>query len=332
MKLLIALSAAAVVVLSAVGLIGNGQSDTDSAAGLDLSHSQSDAPVVAQTDAASIDQPQLQVRNQPSSEQDDKRPTVVRVTFSLLDDVMGRASLQSVAARIQTPDPDPTARATEEATPDNSNARTADPTASPTTEPTPDATEEPSCEPAYPDVCIPPGQSSVSCDDVAAQGFAVLAPDPYGLDGDGDGVGCEAEPDPAPDPGPSGNGLLDAVNARRADIGLPALSVNGALQSAATSYCQVVGNYFASNGALSHDVGGSVGDRVRAAGFNGSSWGETLAWTPATPSGQVFAAVADSWWNSSGHHSLLYEARFSYAGAASCTVDGKGFYVIDLGS
>lgn len=47
------------------------------------------------------------------------------------------------------------------------------------------------CDPAYPDVCIPPPPPDLDCADIAYRNFRVLPPDPHHFDGDGDGVGCE---------------------------------------------------------------------------------------------------------------------------------------------
>jgi len=54
-------------------------------------------------------------------------------------------------------------------------------------EPAPVAT---GCDPSYPDFCIPPEPPDLNCDDVGADNFTVLPPDPHDLD-DGDGIGCE---------------------------------------------------------------------------------------------------------------------------------------------
>jgi hypothetical protein len=56
--------------------------------------------------------------------------------------------------------------------------------------------QENNCDPAYPDVCIPPTSvREVNCPELKAQGIRnirVLSPDPQGLDGnDNDGIGCE---------------------------------------------------------------------------------------------------------------------------------------------
>lgn len=47
------------------------------------------------------------------------------------------------------------------------------------------------CDPAYPDVCIPPPPPDLDCGDIPYRGFRVLPPDPHHFDRDRDGVGCE---------------------------------------------------------------------------------------------------------------------------------------------
>jgi hypothetical protein len=53
-------------------------------------------------------------------------------------------------------------------------------------------TTTPACHPSYPDFCIPPPPPDLNCDDIKANNFTVLSPDPHGFDGNNDGVGCEA--------------------------------------------------------------------------------------------------------------------------------------------
>ena len=47
------------------------------------------------------------------------------------------------------------------------------------------------CDPAYPDVCIPPPPPDLQCADVSFRNFRVLPPDPHNFDGNSDGEGCE---------------------------------------------------------------------------------------------------------------------------------------------
>lgn len=60
------------------------------------------------------------------------------------------------------------------------------------------------CDPAYPDVCIPPAPPDLDCGDLSESNFRVYletdsdAPDdltdfdPHRFDGDDDGIGCES--------------------------------------------------------------------------------------------------------------------------------------------
>jgi len=67
------------------------------------------------------------------------------------------------------------------------------PTPAPTP-PAPTPTEAPSinCDPAYPDVCIPPPPPDLDCGDIPFKRFKVLPSDPHRFDGDKDGIGCES--------------------------------------------------------------------------------------------------------------------------------------------
>jgi micrococcal nuclease len=47
------------------------------------------------------------------------------------------------------------------------------------------------CDPAYPDVCIPPPPPDLACWEISETRFRMLPPDPHHFDGNGDGVGCE---------------------------------------------------------------------------------------------------------------------------------------------
>jgi micrococcal nuclease len=50
---------------------------------------------------------------------------------------------------------------------------------------------QPDCDPAYPDVCIPPPPPDLDCVDIPYRRFRVLSSDPHRFDRDGDGIGCE---------------------------------------------------------------------------------------------------------------------------------------------
>jgi micrococcal nuclease len=61
-------------------------------------------------------------------------------------------------------------------------------------EPIPTGSLNSGCDPAYPDVCIPPPPPDLECREVPHARFRVLPPDPHNFDGNGDGVGCEGPP------------------------------------------------------------------------------------------------------------------------------------------
>lgn len=64
-------------------------------------------------------------------------------------------------------------------------------TSSTTTPPGPGSAGGDGCEPAYPDVCIPPSPPDLDCGDIPDRDFVVLPPDPHRFDRNGDGRGCE---------------------------------------------------------------------------------------------------------------------------------------------
>lgn len=59
------------------------------------------------------------------------------------------------------------------------------------TQPVPTGAGRDGCDPAYPDVCIPPPPPDLDCADVPYRRFRVLPPDPHRFDREGDGIGCE---------------------------------------------------------------------------------------------------------------------------------------------
>jgi hypothetical protein len=77
------------------------------------------------------------------------------------------------------------------------------PTEAPTPEPQPTPSPAPpapqptrtpasnNCDPAYPDVCIPPPPPDLDCGEIPYHDFRVLPPDPHRFDRDKDGIGCE---------------------------------------------------------------------------------------------------------------------------------------------
>jgi hypothetical protein len=48
-----------------------------------------------------------------------------------------------------------------------------------------------SCEKSYPDLCIPKGEVTLTCEHILERSFNVTHNDPNNLDPDGNGMGCE---------------------------------------------------------------------------------------------------------------------------------------------
>ncbi len=48
-----------------------------------------------------------------------------------------------------------------------------------------------SCEKSYPDLCIPKGNTALSCENILEKSFNVTHNDPNNLDPDKNGIGCE---------------------------------------------------------------------------------------------------------------------------------------------
>jgi uncharacterized protein YkwD len=107
---------------------------------------------------------------------------------------------------------------------------------------------------------------------------------------------------------------LCLINGERADAGLPPLTENARLASAALEHSEdmVAKQYFAHEALDGQDIV----DRVRAAGYlaRGERWtvGENLAWgtgTLATPRG-----IVSAWMNSQGHRENILRASFREIG------------------
>ncbi len=58
--------------------------------------------------------------------------------------------------------------------------------------PEPSSASAGNCDPAYPDVCIPPPPPDLDCGDIPYRNVRVLPPDPHRFDRDKDGIGCES--------------------------------------------------------------------------------------------------------------------------------------------
>jgi len=102
-------------------------------------------------------------------------------------------------------------------------------------------------------------------------------------------------------------GVLDWTNAQRKAAGLTELVANEKLTLAARAHAANMAQY----SKLDHNLGGSVGDRVRAAGYGFSAAGENIAWNSSTPGDTV-----KMWMNSSGHRANIMNGNYREIGIA----------------
>lgn len=119
----------------------------------------------------------------------------------------------------------------------------------------------------------------------------------------------------APSPAPSATAtasstvarVVELVNAERSKAGCSAVKVNSALTKAAQAHSQDM----ASSGTMSHtgSNGSSPADRITAAGYNWSSYGENVAYGYATPE-----QVMQGWMNSPGHRANILNCSFKEIG------------------
>lgn len=122
-----------------------------------------------------------------------------------------------------------------------------------------------------------------------------------------DAVPAEAA---APSDGPTmQERVLELLNQERWDNGqLPPLKGNPQLGSAADGHSSgmALRDFFAHCDLDTHS---DPGDRIRAAGYNPSSWGENIAAGYASPE-----AVMDGWMNSSGHRANILRSSYREVG------------------
>ncbi|WP_107102016.1 sigma-70 family RNA polymerase sigma factor [Streptomyces silaceus] len=115
-------------------------------------------------------------------------------------------------------------------------------------------------------------------------------------------------PDPTPaKPSGAAEQVVALVNAERSKAGCGPVTSNSKLATAATKHSDDMAarNYF---DHTSPD-GTDPGDRITAAGYRWSTYGENIARGQQTP-----AAVMDSWMNSSGHRANILNCDFKELG------------------
>lgn len=130
---------------------------------------------------------------------------------------------------------------------------------------------------------------------------------------------CTSAIAPAPGPGHSltpaqlnQSAILFAINGARAANGRPPLRYNGQLESAARSQAKLM----ASKDQLSHNLGVTLRERVRAAGYDGAV-GENVAGGQSSLDQAIVG-----WLNSPAHRDTLLSTKFVEFGLAAATVPG----------
>ncbi len=116
--------------------------------------------------------------------------------------------------------------------------------------------------------------------------------------------------------------LLVLINAGRAKVNLPTLSVHPILQNVAQDYA----NYMAEHDFFSHHLpdGRTVGSRAAAAGFSYSFIGENLAKMNFVSAKTLYRG----WYNSPTHHEILFTPDATQAGIGMACSAKSGFYYI----
>ncbi|MEU1375881.1 sigma-70 family RNA polymerase sigma factor [Streptomyces triculaminicus] len=121
------------------------------------------------------------------------------------------------------------------------------------------------------------------------------------------------KPTPRKTKAPSGGGgplaqqVVDLVNAERAKAGCSPVTENSLLDAAAQGHSDDM----AARGFFDHTNpdGKGPGERITAAGYQWSTYGENIAYGQQTP-----ASVMDSWMNSSGHRKNILNCSFKEIG------------------
>jgi len=114
--------------------------------------------------------------------------------------------------------------------------------------------------------------------------------------------------------------LLDLINQERASVGVPPLVNHPTIEIAAQLHSQdMMDNSYFSHTSLD---GRLPWDRMQAAGFYGTAYGENIAAHTGTPDPQL---VFDLWKNSPGHYSNMINPNFNVGGIGIIT-DSWGYY------
>ncbi|MEU6868740.1 CAP domain-containing protein [Streptomyces sp. NPDC046876] len=178
-------------------------------------------------------------------------------------------------------------------------------------ESSPEATEQPVVQ-----ISRAPQQPSAKPTTVSTKPQAPVAPKP---------VAAPASPAPASPATASGAvaEVLALVNKERAAAGCPAVTLNAQLTKAAQDHSTDM----AQHATMSHtgSDGSDPGQRITAAGYTWSSYGENVAYGYSTP-----AQVMDGWMNSPGHRRNILDCSYKEIGIG--LAQPNSYWTQDFGS
>lgn len=118
-------------------------------------------------------------------------------------------------------------------------------------------------------------------------------------------IGCRSQV-------PSGTDVFSMINNERARHGLPKLTMSARLQQAAQWHAERMQQHE----QLSHDLGGSLSQRIGAVNYRWQTIGENIA------TGTTASDVVQRWLNSSGHRRNALNANYTETGTGQ---SGKYF-------
>ncbi len=145
-----------------------------------------------------------------------------------------------------------------------------------------------------------------------------------------------ATPRPAPAPAPSARPpssswlaaekyLLTLMNGTRAAAGVPALRYHaGVSDTVARPYAKKL----VASGVCSHFYGGTIGDRLRAAGFTGYQWGENLGCRYFSDPREAAESLVRFFKGSPGHYANMMARRYTHAGIGLWSSGGTLRFVV----
>ena len=122
--------------------------------------------------------------------------------------------------------------------------------------------------------------------------------------------------------------LLGLINDFRAQNGQPALGRDGRLDTAALNHSRDMAN----RGFFSHNTpeGGTPDQRIAAAGYSFSWWGENIY--KSAPGDATAQSAFTSWVNSSGHRANMLSSNFTQIGIGRATAsDGRTYWTNTFG-